>query len=87
MLCLLFEKNISYIYERNQSLKNNKFAPGTNIKIVKEKFFNKYERKKGIILNLAWHISDEIKNYLKTKLNYKGKVINIISSKDFIWNQ
>ena len=80
----LNNKNISYIYERNQSLKNNKFAPGTNIKIVKEKFFNKYERKKGIILNLAWHISDEIKNYLKTKLNYKGKVINIISSKDFI---
>ena len=79
----LDNKNISYIYERNQSLKNNKFAPGTNIKIVKEKFFNKSERNKGVILNLAWHISGEIKSYLKTKLKYKGKVINIISKKDF----
>ena len=35
----LDSKSISYIYEKNSSLKNNKYAPGTNIKIKKEKFF------------------------------------------------
>ena len=41
--------------------------PGTNIKILKEKYFNSKERKKGIIINLAWHISSEIEKYLKEK--------------------
>ena len=76
-------KSISFIYEKNSSLKNNKYAPGTNIKIIKEKFFLKKEKQKNIIINLAWHISAEIKQYLKKKLNYHGKVIDIISQSDF----
>ena len=38
---------ISFIYEKNSSLKNNKYAPGTNIKIVKEKFFSEKEKQKS----------------------------------------
>ncbi len=76
--------NISKIYEKNGSLKINKYAPGTDIKILKEKKFNSIERKKGIILNLAWHISSEIKYYLKKKLKFNGRVIDIISKRDFI---
>ena len=34
----LNSKNISNIYEKDVSLKVNKYAPGTNIKIVKENF-------------------------------------------------
>ena len=79
----LDSKSISSIYEKNSSLKNNKYAPGTNIKIKKEKFFLKKEKQKNIIINLAWHISAEIKQYLKKKLNYHGKVIDIISQSDF----
>jgi len=74
---------ISFIYEKNKSLKNNKYAPGTNIKIVKEKFFSDEDKKKGVIINLAWHISSEIKKYLSSQLKYKGKVIDIISKSDF----
>ena len=79
----IISKIISFIYEKDMSLKINKFAPGTNIKIKKEKSFNNIERRKGIILNFAWHISSEIKRYMKTKLKYHGKVIDIISNKDF----
>lgn len=79
----LSNKNISNVYEKDASLKVNKYIPGTNIKIVKEKFFSKKERNKRKIINLAWHISGEIRSYLKQKMNYNGKVIDIISSKDF----
>ena len=79
----LSNKNISSVYEKDVSLKVNKYIPGTNIKIVKEKFFNEKERNKRKIINLAWHISGEIRSYLKQKLNYNGQVIDIISSKDF----
>ena len=79
----LTNKNISNVYEKDVSLKVNKYVPGTNIKIVKEKFFNKKERNKSKIINLAWHISGEIRSYLKQKMNYNGQVIDIISNKDF----
>ena len=82
-LLQLDKKIISGIYEKNFSLKTNKYVPGTNIKIIKEKYFTKKEHDKGLIINLAWHISSEIKSYLKKKLKYKGKIINIISNKDF----
>tara|TARA_B100000965_G_scaffold183590_1_gene153281 strand:- start:2183 stop:3400 length:1218 start_codon:yes stop_codon:yes gene_type:complete len=79
----LDKNTISNVYEKNFSLKTNKFVPGTNIKILKEKYFDHKERKKGIIINLAWHISSEIKDYLKKNLKFNGKVIDIISKKDF----
>ena len=40
--------------------KLNKFIPGTDIKILKEKYFKEKQHDKGILINLAWHISDEI---------------------------
>lgn len=81
-LLKLDKKIISNIYEKNNSLKVNHFAPGTDIKIIKEKFFLK-DKKKGVIINFAWHISNEIRLYLKNKLNFNGKIIDIISKKDF----
>ena len=76
-------KYISAVYEKNTSLKVNKFVPGTNIKILKEKYFNSKERKKNIIINLAWHIKEEIRNYVKYNLKFDGKIIDIVSKKDF----
>jgi len=74
---------ISNIYEKNSSLKINHYAPGTNIKILKEKLFKNKEIKNGVLINFAWHISKEIKNYVKKELNFKGKIVDIISKKDF----
>lgn len=79
----LDKKYISNIYEKNLSLKVNKYAPGTNIKILKERYMSSKDINKGLMINLAWHISKEIKTYLKKKLNYKGKIVDIISKNDF----
>ena len=35
------------------------------------------------MINFAWHISKEIKNYVKKELNFNGKIVDIISKKDF----
>lgn len=82
-LLKLNNNNISKIYEKNSSLKVNKYAPGTDIKIEKEKNFKTVMKSNKIIINLAWHISSEIKNYLRKHMKYKGSVIDILSSKDF----
>ena len=81
---LKLNKNyISTVYEKNNSLKVNKFVPGTDIIILKEKFFKKNEKNKSVIINFAWHISAEIKKYMHTNLKFNGKVIDIIQKKDF----
>ena len=41
------------------------------------------EKQKGIMINLAWHISSEIKDYVRKKLKYKGRIIDLISKSDF----
>ena len=74
---------ISNVFEKNSSLKINKFVPGTNIKIVKEKKFSKNYQNKKILINLAWHISKEIRFYFKKNLKFNNKVVDIISKKDF----
>ena len=74
---------ISYIFEKDKSLKVNKYVPGTDIKILKDSDFSTIERKKPILINFAWHIPKEINNYVRNKLKYKGKILNIISSGDF----
>ena len=74
---------ISNIYEKNSSLKINHYAPGTNIKILKERLFKNKKIKNGVMINFAWHISKEIKNYVKKQLNFNGKIVDIISKKDF----
>ena len=79
----LNSNHISKVYEKNSSLKVNKFIPGTDIKILKEKYFKLKQYNKGILINLAWHISDEIRNYLRKKMKFKGKIIDIISNNDF----
>ena len=74
---------ISSVYEKKMSLKLGYLVPGTNIPIISDELFIRRNNKKKIILNLAWHINKEIKDYLKKELNFKGKVIDILSKKDF----
>ena len=77
----LNENLISAIYEQKKSPKIGYYAPGTKIPIFSDtnlKFINN----KIPIINLAWHISSEIKNYLK-KNKIKNEVIDILEKKDF----
>jgi len=69
-------KTVKKIYEKPNSPKIGHYVPNTNIPIVSDKKINKINTK-TIIINFSWHISREIKMYLK-KLKIKNKVINIL---------
>ena len=76
----LSNKNIKNIFEKDISKKLNKYVPGTNIKIIGDKKFDK--RNKEIpIINFSWHISYEIKDYLK-KMGIKNRIIDIVEKRD-----
>ena len=53
--------------------------PGTKIPILSDNLLFKKinQRKIDIIINLAWHISKEIKNYLRSK-KYKKIILDIL---------
>jgi len=77
----LNKQQISAIFERDKSIKIGNYAPGTNIPIISDKNLKKIHKNIPII-NLAWHISKEIKIYLK-KSFIKNKVIDILTQQDF----
>tara|TARA_B110000971_G_C20025074_1_gene508347 strand:+ start:1935 stop:3140 length:1206 start_codon:yes stop_codon:yes gene_type:complete len=77
----LNERHISKIFERDKSIKIGNYAPGTKIPIVSDVNLKKIDKDIPII-NFAWHISKEIKNYLK-KDSIKNKVIDILNQQDF----
>ena len=79
----LDKNSISAVYEKDISLKIGFFVPGTNIPILSDKHYSKNELNKKIIINFAWHINKEISIYLKKKHKYNGRIVNIISKKDF----
>ncbi len=58
-------KNVNVIFEQPSSNKINHYAPGTNIKIKSSKTMRKF--KPDIIIILAWHMFDAIKNKWKKK--------------------
>jgi hypothetical protein len=68
-------------FEKPDSPKIGHYIPGTKIPILSDDFLFKNNSGEPI-LNLSWHISDEIKRYL-LKNRIKNKVIDVISSKDF----
>ena len=73
---------IECVYEKVGSKKLNHFVPGTRIPIKSDDdLFTNYDSKKPI-LNLAWHIPDEIKKYLITN-GFNSEIVNIIEKTDF----
>ena len=77
----LDKQHISAIFERDKSIKIGNYAPGTRIPIVSDKNLKKIHKNVPII-NLAWHISKEIRVYLKRNF-IKNKVIDILNQQDF----
>ena len=75
-------KHIEVVHEKNGSMKIGHYVPGTRIPIKSDfELFKKFKNLK-VILNFSWHISKEIKNYLRNN-GYKGKIYNILENKDF----
>ncbi len=76
-LLKLSSREIECVYEKPGSKKIGHFVPATNIPIVSAQKLFELEKKPEVILNLAWHIPDEIKGFLKIN-NVHSKIINII---------
>jgi hypothetical protein len=68
---------IECVYEKPGSLKIGHYLPGTRIPIRSdEELFDRFSEI-NVLLNLAWHIPEEIKDYLQ-KAGFKGKLLHII---------
>jgi hypothetical protein len=76
------EKQIFAVFEKPGSQKIGNYVPGTRIPIKSDLELTKIDNNLPII-NLSWHISDEIFEYLND-LGYQGKIYNIIESSSFI---
>lgn len=78
----LNEQMIKAAYEKPQSGKINHYIPGTHIPILSDDDFG-FINNTAPLLNLAWHIPNEIESYMRSK-GYNGQIINIISMEDII---
>lgn len=71
---------IKATYEKPSSCKVNHYIPGTRIPILSDDDFDVTEATSPL-LNLAWHISTEIKSYLRNK-GYEGAIIDILEKSE-----
>lgn len=78
----LNEDLILAVYEKPGSLKIGHYLPGTRIPICSDEDLFALPDQTIPILNLAWHIPQEIRNYL-TEHGYKGQVDDILNADDF----
>jgi SAM-dependent methyltransferase len=73
---------ISAVYEKPGSLKIGHYLPGTRIPICSDEDLFSLPDQAFPLLNLAWHIPQEIRTYLTDK-GYAGPIIDILSAGDF----
>lgn len=74
--------DIVMVHERPGSMKLGHYVPGTRIPIVSDDELFALPDQNQPVLNLAWHISHEIRSYLSSN-GYRGPVIDILSLEDF----
>jgi len=80
----LDESQVSVVYEKPGSMKIGHYLPGTRIPIRSDDELFSLTDKDQTILNLAWHISGEIRGYL-SRQGFES-VIDILSPDDFTTN-
>jgi hypothetical protein len=78
----LTEKEIVAVHEKPGSIKIGHYVPGTRIPIVSDDELFALGPQTKPLLNLAWHISGEIRPYLSGH-GYNGRIIDVLSSDDF----
>ena len=72
----LDETKISAVYEIKGSIKTGYYVPGTKIPILPEKDLYAKIKPQRKILNLAWHISSEVRQNLR-KNGYLAEVLDV----------
>lgn len=73
--------SIAAVYEKPGSAKIGHFIPGTRIPILSDDAFPDADRTKPLV-NMAWHIADEIETYLRSR-GFTAEIIRIIAPGDF----
>lgn len=73
----LSEHEIECVYERPNSPKIGHYVPGTKIPIRSDEELGGRLSRTGTVVNLAWHITDEIEDYLYG-LGFNGRVVSIM---------
>lgn len=68
---------IDAVYEKPGSMKIGNYLPGTRIPIKSDDEFFGMRERPTVVLNLAWHISAEIRTYLKER-GYAGEIVDIL---------
>ena len=81
-LLKLNNNHILKVFEKPGSPKIGHLLPGTDIPIASDDELFSLEQQPSVVLNMAWHIRDEIKSYVK-KNGFGGELVDIISSSDF----
>jgi SAM-dependent methyltransferase len=76
------EESISAVFEKPGSKKIGHYVPGTRIPIRSDDELFGLADQTAPLLNLAWHIPREIREYLSGN-GYRGEVIDIVSQEDF----
>ena len=69
---------IGAVYEKPKSMKIGHYLPGTKIPIKSDEDLFSKHTSPSVLINFAWHISSEIRSYLKD-LGYTGEVIDILN--------
>ncbi len=73
---------ISAVYEKPGSLKIGHYLPGTQIPIMSDDDLFASGNLSRPLVNMAWHISDEIRGYM-ARQGYTGPIVDILSPEDF----
>ena len=76
-------EQIDTVYEKPGSLKVGHFLPGTRIPIVSDDAFLLPPTDTRPLVNMAWHIPDEISSYMRSA-GFDGEIINIVDKQDFV---
>ena len=79
----LNDELISAVYEKPGSLKIGHYVPGTRIPIRSDDDLFDLPDKTLPVLNLAWHISREIRSYLAAH-GYTGPIFDILSVEEIV---
>jgi SAM-dependent methyltransferase len=78
----LDENIIARVHEKPGSMKIGHYLPGTRIPIVSDDVLFAEGDLSKPLLNLAWHISAEIRSFMAER-GYTGPIIDILSPSDF----
>ncbi len=78
----LDENSLSAVYEKPGSLKIGNYVPGTRVPILSDEELFAPPQQTRPILNLAWHIPNEIRSYM-AEHGYRGPIVDILTADKF----